>query len=127
MLQLQSELSSSLANVFTKTRSRKLFEMVAEFPDSLPSLRELKQTASATNNMGYLGKVFRATVQRRLLHMGASTSQILVNIRIRQYSHIVFLFLRTQKYYFSVLSVLFSISAGFVCSYDQGLASIGPL
>eukprot|EP01036_Dinobryon_divergens_P029650 gene29650-38775_t len=76
-LQLQSELSISLANNFTKTRSRKLFEMVAEFPDSLPSLRELKQTATITNNMGYLGKVFRATVQRRLLHMGASTSQIL--------------------------------------------------
>jgi hypothetical protein len=54
--------------------------MVAEFPDSLPSLRELKQTATITNNMGYLGKVFRATVQRRLLHMGASTSQILVRI-----------------------------------------------
>ena len=68
----------SLATHFTKIRSAKLFEIVAEYPESSPSLKELKQTASLTNSMGYVGKVFRGAVQRRLLHLGASTAQILV-------------------------------------------------
>lgn len=75
---LRTELAISLAENFTKVRSQKLFEIVADYPDSIPSLRELKHTALMSNNMGYLGKVFRVAVQRRLLHMGASTSQILV-------------------------------------------------
>lgn len=77
--------------------------MVAEFPDSLPSLRELKQTASITNNMGYLGKVFRATVQRRLLHMGASTSQILVRKRIN--GHFI---LTIKSFESKILDIFFS-------------------
>lgn len=70
-------LLQSLLTVISRVRANELFDIVADFPDSLVALRELKETASRSASMSHVGKVFRATIQRRLLHTGASTSQIL--------------------------------------------------
>ncbi len=51
--------------------------MIAEYPDSLVSLKELRDDIKHTDNIALIGKSFRAVLRKRLLHMGASTSQIL--------------------------------------------------
>lgn len=61
----------------SKCRVSELFNMVAEFPDSYETLCELRDCVMAVNGLGDVGKVFRATVCKRLLHVGASTNQIL--------------------------------------------------
>lgn len=73
---LVNESFKYLNDCFCKTRSNELFEMVSDFPDSLIAIQELKATAD-TVNIGLIGKKFRAVLQKRLLHLGASTSQIL--------------------------------------------------
>lgn len=58
-------------------RAKSLFEMVAEYPDSLIGLKELRDCLKKSEMAGEVGQRFRATLQKRLLHMGASTTQIL--------------------------------------------------
>jgi anaphase-promoting complex subunit 2 len=60
-----------------EARSQQLFEMVTEYPDSIPGLKELGECAKQANSVAAIGKRFRISLQKRLLHMGASTSQIL--------------------------------------------------
>lgn len=74
-------LSISLHNTlninFVTIRSEELFEMVAEFPDSMIAVKELRDAATRSNNLHVIGKIFGKILNRRLLHMGASTPQIL--------------------------------------------------
>ena len=60
-----------------KYRSSKLFEIIADYPDSLEILIELRDSATRVNFLGQIGQYFRETICRRLLLVGASTSQIL--------------------------------------------------
>ena len=62
---------------FATLRGNELFDIVAEFPDSYPGVVELKETATASNSINEIARRFRAEVECRLLHIGASTSQIL--------------------------------------------------
>lgn len=71
------DLSYSLVDLFSKIRSKELFDMVTDYPDSIPALQELKMYTVKSDNMGFVGQQFRSTLVRRLLHMGATTSQIL--------------------------------------------------
>ena len=74
---LHKELSRLLSRCLCRVRAKELFEMVRDFPQSLVALNELKEASSASSNQSYIGKVFRSAVCKRLLHPGASTSQIL--------------------------------------------------
>jgi anaphase-promoting complex subunit 2 len=75
--ELINELIYIALDVYLKYRSKSLFEMIADYPDSLQSIEELKYILHKTNNISYIGKNFRIILQKRLLHIGASTSQIL--------------------------------------------------
>jgi anaphase-promoting complex subunit 2 len=61
----------------SKLRATELFDIIADYPDSLPALTELREATVATDSIGEVGQVFRGIVKKRLLHIGASTSQIL--------------------------------------------------
>jgi len=74
---LYLSLSHALLRSLAHVRARELFDMVADFPESLCALKELKEAIAVTKTLSSVGKLFRATVCKRLLHMGASTSQIL--------------------------------------------------
>ena len=74
---LINELIYIALDVYLKYRSKSLFEIIADYPDSLHSIEELKYVLHKTNNISYIGKNFRIILQKRLLHIGASTSQIL--------------------------------------------------
>lgn len=89
--------------LFVETRGSKLFEIIADFPDSIVAITELRdhlfssqgyilhdlQPAASTGVveavaqsqpsqlLGRLGKSLRKAIESRLLHLGAATSQIL--------------------------------------------------
>jgi hypothetical protein len=63
---------------FVRIRSGKLFEMVTDYPDSIPLLLELKSCIQFQHTyLTIIGKELRKILRKRLLHLGASTSQIL--------------------------------------------------
>ena len=74
---LFTNLNSSLYYLFVTVRSKSLFEIVADFPENIVAIRELKEAAHTSNSMGQIGKIFRSIIKKRLLHTGASTGQIL--------------------------------------------------
>jgi len=74
---IQKELRFAATNYLVRVRSKELFEMVAEYPDSLVALKELRDNIKHTDNIAFVGKTFRTVLRKRLLHLGASTSQIL--------------------------------------------------
>ena len=74
---LWSSLSHCLLRSLSLLRASELFDLVVEFPDSLCTAREFKEAAAASNSIGAVGKIFRETVRRRLLHSGAGTAQII--------------------------------------------------
>ena len=77
MIDLKPVLLQSLYQIYSKVRAKEMFDIAADFPDSMVAIKELKDAANASSSLGYIGKVFRPIVKRRLLHTGASTSQIL--------------------------------------------------
>lgn len=74
---MQNELRFAGTDYLVKLRCKELFEMVAEYPESLVALKELRDNIKHTDNIAYVGKSFRTALKKRLLHLGASTSQIL--------------------------------------------------
>jgi anaphase-promoting complex subunit 2 len=60
-----------------KIRSNELFDMVSDYPESLVAVRELRDYAARSDSLGFIGRSFKSTLQKRLLHLGASTTQIL--------------------------------------------------
>eukprot|EP01031_Cornospumella_fuschlensis_P041785 gene41785-51004_t len=74
--QTHADLRSSATVLIAKERAQQLFEMVADYPESLPALCELRDLSNPAL-LGFGGRELRAAVSRRLLHLGASTSQIL--------------------------------------------------
>eukprot|EP01041_Mallomonas_annulata_P004911 gene4911-9792_t len=74
---LEKTFQKHLLRIFCKVRAQELFEMVAEFPDSMSSLRELRDAVATSSSMRAVGKIFRTILKKRLLHPGAATTQIL--------------------------------------------------
>lgn len=70
-------LNKYLFRAVATIRASEMFDIVTEFPDSLPAILELRDVCQATATHGHIGKVFRKDICKRLLHPGASTSQIL--------------------------------------------------
>lgn len=65
-------------DMFVETRSQKLFEMIADYPDSQPALASLRDHLTASPVLlAAIGRDLRATIEQRLLHLAVSTSTIL--------------------------------------------------
>ncbi|KAL7488663.1 hypothetical protein ACHAW6_014263 [Cyclotella cf. meneghiniana] len=64
---------------FVVARSEELFDMVTEYPDSLPAVRELSAALDGTGRILYrsLAYNWRMGLVQRLLHPGAQTNQII--------------------------------------------------
>lgn len=65
--------------IFMKERIKYLFDMITDFPDSYSHLIELKECITNYNSdfISFIGKEMRKILTKRLLHLGATTSQIL--------------------------------------------------
>lgn len=70
-------LAMSALRSFSLLRATELSDIIMEFPDSIVAVKELRDAIAASDTLGEVGKVFRPIISRRLLHVGASTSQIL--------------------------------------------------
>ncbi|POM78930.1 Anaphase-promoting complex subunit [Phytophthora palmivora] len=70
-------LSRHVLQEFGRLRSTQLFEIIKEFPDSVPALEDLRQCLERTHQHSELLREFRAALQTRLLQPGANTSAIL--------------------------------------------------
>lgn len=69
-------LAHSLLKSLAQVRASELFNIVADFPDSMCAVKELKEAITNSGTLSVVGKEFRAAVCKRLLHVGASTTQI---------------------------------------------------
>jgi hypothetical protein len=69
----------AVAEVFVNVRSQEIFDIVTDFPDSLPAVEELRGALAYTTHLHKmrLATCLRDSLQRRLLHPGANTIQIL--------------------------------------------------
>jgi hypothetical protein len=61
----------------SRARAQELFDMVRDFPDSTPAIVELRQVSQSSGMMSFLGKTLKRALCCRLLHLGASTSDII--------------------------------------------------
>jgi anaphase-promoting complex subunit 2 len=78
---IQAKVCRAALELFVNLQFRKLFEMITDFPDSLVALKELHHCINIEietyDTMGIAGPMLRNILSRRLLHLGATTSQIL--------------------------------------------------
>lgn len=58
-------------------RSEDMFNTVIDYPYSAPALQDLAVCLQHTNMAGQFAATFRASLQQRLLHAGAATSDII--------------------------------------------------
>ena len=55
VLKLRNLLHKSLLHALSKSRAKELFEIVADFPDSILAIKELKEAANASSYMPFIG------------------------------------------------------------------------
>uniref|UniRef100_A0A7S4UVG3 Anaphase-promoting complex subunit 2 TPR repeats domain-containing protein n=1 Tax=Ditylum brightwellii TaxID=49249 RepID=A0A7S4UVG3_9STRA len=70
-------LDYAASECFCEIRIKEIFDIVADYPDSLPAIRELAQALDRTRMHGKLAVELRKSLKRRLIHPGANTSQII--------------------------------------------------
>jgi anaphase-promoting complex subunit 2 len=70
-------LTFSVAECFCLVRMDELFDIIADYPDSHPSVVELRHTLTQTAMHAQLGQALQTSLVKRLMHPGANTSQII--------------------------------------------------
>lgn len=77
--QWEAQLEYAASECFVHVRMKELFDLVTEYPDSLPAVRELSVALDRTGRLWYqaLAHEWRNALMARLLHPGAETSQII--------------------------------------------------
>ena len=66
-----------LYETYTKTRIEQLFNIIIEFPDSQSALEDLKDCLERTDMRSHLTGSLKAVLQKKLLHLGVNTTDIL--------------------------------------------------
>lgn len=74
---LRATLLQKLRNILCKLRIDELFDMIVDFPDSLPAILDLKACLSNSGLRSYLIESLMTSFKKRLQHPGANTSDIL--------------------------------------------------
>ena len=73
----KTTLTLPVYEVVQQQRIASLFDLVIDYPDSLPALEDLKVCIKRTRKYGVLIQEFSRSIMSRLLHPGASTSDII--------------------------------------------------
>ncbi|KAK9456962.1 hypothetical protein V1511DRAFT_495780 [Dipodascopsis uninucleata] len=63
--------------IFIRLRVEEMFDMVIYFPDSLPAINDLRMCLKTQEHRAQLVASFQSSCQARLLHCGATTSDII--------------------------------------------------
>lgn len=84
-----TQLGNPVFEVVQRQRISCLFDLVIDYPDSLPALDDLKECIRQTREYAVLIQDFGSSIQSRLLHPGASTLDIIQHyistIKVLQY------------------------------------------
>jgi anaphase-promoting complex subunit 2 len=70
-------LEKTAAACFCEIRMASIFDIVADYPDSLPDVHDLRLVLGLTGLQSSLAVRLQESLQRRLCHPGANTSQII--------------------------------------------------
>ncbi|KAG5876105.1 hypothetical protein JTB14_013685 [Gonioctena quinquepunctata] len=73
----EKKLVNFLYNSYTKIRIDQLFNIIIEYPDSLPALEDLRLCLPRTDLKSALTKKLQKAMETRLLHPGVSTPDVL--------------------------------------------------
>lgn len=73
----EQHLTTPVYEVVQQQRVRNLFDLIIDYPESLPALEDLKACIKHTKKYGMLIHDFSRSVTTRLLHPGAATSDII--------------------------------------------------
>ncbi|CAH1957453.1 unnamed protein product [Acanthoscelides obtectus] len=77
MLMFNNKLTNFLYNSYTKIRIDQLFNIIIEYPESLPALSDLRDALPKTDLKPLLTETLQKAMETRLLHPGVSTPDIL--------------------------------------------------
>ena len=75
--QWRTRLEFLLYETFCTLRIAELFDIIAEYPESIPALDDLSAALAYTHQHNVVAPVLRYQFGRRLLHPGANTNQVL--------------------------------------------------
>ena len=75
--QWKARLDFFIFEILGKMRTREMFDIVVDFPDSIQALRDLKTCLERTNFTDVFIRSFSTQLRKRLLHLGAATPDIL--------------------------------------------------
>jgi anaphase-promoting complex subunit 2 len=77
--QWERQLEYAASECFVHVRMNELFDLVTDYPESLPAVRELQVALDRTGRIFYESLAFewRQALVQRLIHPGAKTSQII--------------------------------------------------
>ncbi|ETV65032.1 hypothetical protein, variant [Aphanomyces astaci] len=70
-------LKQHAVRAFGTLRGRELFDIVRDFPDSLPAIQDLTKCLQVTHQQAEIVSTFQRAIQSRVLQPGASTTSIL--------------------------------------------------
>nr|CAI5848292.1 unnamed protein product [Callosobruchus analis] len=77
MIMFNKKLTNFLYNSYTKIRIDQLFNIIIEYPESLPALADLRDCLPKTDLKPLLIKKLQKAMETRLLHPGVSTPDVL--------------------------------------------------
>lgn len=73
----KSRLDYFVLETFAKFRIDEMFDIIVDFPNSLPAVKDLKTCLDITKQYPLLVSTLQSTFKKRLLHSGANTTDIL--------------------------------------------------
>ena len=77
LVSFRQRLSHFLYETYTKARIDQLFNVIIEFPESAPALEDVKECLARTDLRSHLTKSLKSVLQKKLLHLGVNTADIL--------------------------------------------------
>jgi anaphase-promoting complex subunit 2 len=70
-------IQTTCADCFGRLRIHNIFNIVADYPESLPAVRDLRKVLEPTGLQTTLAHTLKESLHRRLCHPGATTNQII--------------------------------------------------
>ena len=71
------KLNQTISECYCSTRSGEIFDIIADYPESLPAVIDLHQALSKAQKVSTIVNALKQSFRKRLLHPGAQSGQIL--------------------------------------------------
>ena len=77
LISFRQRMCHFLYETYTRARIEQLFNIIIEFPESQPALEDLRECLAKTDLRGHLIRCLKSVLQKKLLHLGVNTTDIL--------------------------------------------------